>query len=210
MTTGSEGYGTRSALELLQDQLDGVAAWQIAARAREQAENARRENREVRTEARRRLEALRRTNEALLARSDAAVMESVNILSTATPRAVVVHRQDWMREKLSIGLTEQGLTVVAQAQDGADALGISIAEQPDLLVVEDRLPSVRTVEILRTLKLFAPRTVIAAQVEHDSGVGDMLEAGAAAVFHRRVPPAVLCDQIVRYLRNRPRDVLLLT
>lgn len=210
MTMTGDEYGARSTLELLQDQLAGMAAWQIVARAREIAENTRRENREVRTEARRRLEALRRVNTALLARSEVAVAESMHFLSTTTPRAVVVHRQDWMRKKLSAGLAGHGLAVVAQAEDGADALGISIAEQPDLLVVEDRLPSMRTVEVLRSLQDLAPRTVVAAQVEHDSDVGAMLDAGAAVVFSRRVPPAVFCEQVAEFLRDRPERVLLLT
>jgi CheY-like chemotaxis protein len=197
-----ETYRTRSAEQLLQAQRDGVSAWQVASRAREVFEGNRRESREAKIDARRRLDALRRANVALVTRSKAVVV-SGDVLQDAAPRAVVVHRQDWMRGKLALGLRGQGLRVVAEAADGADGLGISIAEQPDLVLIEDRVPSMTTTEVLRSLREFAPGTVTAAQVEHDDEVGDMLDAGAAAVFSRRMPPAQLCEQIVQFLKAQP-------
>jgi CheY-like chemotaxis protein len=208
--THQEIISGRTALQLLQDQLDGVTAWQTAARAREVTESARRDNREVRVEARRRLEALRRVNAAVLARADAAIIESVQLFRPAPPRAVVVHRQDWMREKLTVGLMHEGVAVIAEADDGADALGISIAEQPDLVVLEDRLPSFPAVDVILSLREFAPRTVLAAQVESDNSVGPLLEAGAVAVFNRRVAPGELCCQLVDLLRRRLATGVFLT
>jgi CheY-like chemotaxis protein len=201
---------SRTVLELLQDQLDGVAAWQIAARARELADRARQDNRELRLDARRRLESLRRANAALIAQSEATITEALHVLDVAPPRAVVVHRQDWMREKLAVGLSEHGLAVIAEADDGADALGICIAEQPDLLLLEDRLPSMTATEVLSAVREFSPCTLAAAQVESDRSIGPMLDAGAAAVFGRRVPVATVCEQLAEFLTDHPVEVLLLT
>jgi CheY-like chemotaxis protein len=202
--------GGRTVLELLKDQLEGVAAWQTAARTRELADRARKENREMRLDARRRLESLRRANNALIAQSEATITEALHVLDLTPPRAVVVHRQDWMREKLAVGLSERGFSVIAEADDGADALGICIAEQPDLVLLEDRLPSMTAVEVLCSMRKFARNTVSAAQVESDQSVTEMLDAGAAAVFNRRVPSSVVCEQLAEYLWQRPEEVLLLT
>lgn len=213
MTTLAESHRsdfvTRTAKALLQDQLDGITAWQEAARVMELAETARRENRQAGTEARRRLEALRRTNAALLSRSHEAADDSRKLMGRVPARAVVVHRLDWMRDRLASGLAAQGLSVIAQEHDGADGLGVTIAEQPELLVVEDRLPSIRAAELVSSLRQFAPRTLVAAQVENPGEFELMLEAGADAVFSRRVPPASVCAQLAGFLRDRPQEPLVL-
>jgi CheY-like chemotaxis protein len=199
----------RSMAELERDRQANIAAWRAAAEGRERIESARRENRQVQTEARRRIEALRRANTALLAQSDHSIRESIEILDVARPRAVLVHRQEWVREQLRSALLIHGMEVIAVCDDGADCLGISVAEQPDLVVVEARLPSIPAVELLSSLRQFSPWSLLAAQVESDEEVEAMLAAGARAVFHRRVPAAQACAQLAGYLRERPDDLLLL-
>lgn len=173
------------------------------------AESARRENREVQTEARRRVGALRRANAALLARAESSIADSLKLLDAQAPRAVVVHRQEWMLRTLGTGLSKQGLLVVALCDDGADALGISVAEQPDLVVVEARLPTVPAADLLGSLRQFSPRSLLAVQVETEEDVAPLLAAGASAVFSRRVPTADACARIGVYLRDRPDGHLLL-
>lgn len=197
-------HATRTVADLRQDQLDGIAAWQESARQRELAEDVPHENREAGTESRRRLEALRRTNVAVLSRAESAVPDV-----DAIARAVVVHRLEWMRDQLAVGLRSHSIEVVATEHDGADGLGVTIAEQPDLLVVERRLASVPAEDLVRSLRRFAPNTVVAAQVEHDSDADVMLAAGAAAVFSRRVPPSTVCARLAELLLDRPDEPLLL-
>jgi DNA-binding NarL/FixJ family response regulator len=164
----------------------------------------------MRIDARRRVEALQRTQQALQDRADRSVQESVALLRARPARAMLVHRNTWLRTKLSVGLQAHGLEVLGEFEDGADGLGSAIAEQPDLLVVEDRLPSVSGLELVRQAQHYLPRAVVAAQVEDERGVTSMLEAGARAVFSRRVPPALLAEQIADYLRKAAAEPLLLT
>jgi DNA-binding response OmpR family regulator len=166
--------------------------------------------REMRLDARRRLAALQRTQQALLGRADRTVQESAALLRARPARAMLVHRNQWLRTKLSVGLRAEGLDVLGEFEDGADGLGSAIAEQPDLLVVEDRLPSLSGLEVVRQSQHYLPRAVVAAQVEDERGVAPMLEAGAQAVFSRRVPPALLAEQIADYLRRAAAEPLLLT
>jgi CheY-like chemotaxis protein len=198
----------RTELELLQDQLDGLQAWHRARRDRLAAEQlAAGATREMRLDANRRIEALQRAHSAVLGRADRAAREQLGPLP---PRALLVHRSEWLRNKLTVGLAGEGITVLDGLDDGADGLGTAIVEQPDLLVVDERLPSVPGVELVRQARVFVPRAVIAAQVEDDKAVPAVLDAGADAVFHRRVPPAVLAERVADYLRKGSDSPLLLT
>jgi hypothetical protein len=201
---------TRTPVQLLQDQLDAMTAWQSAVRRLECAQLTLEEAAQPRGDARERLVGLRRANAALLTRADDSITQTLDLLSTRRPRAVVAHGQDWMRDKIASGLTARGVRVLAAVDDGADALGIAVAEQPELVVVEDTLPTICAADLVEALREYAPRALVTAQVRSEREVGEMLDAGASAVFSRRVPPDLLCEQVTVYLNAASDDVLLLT
>lgn len=72
--------------------------------------------------------------------------------------------------------------------NGADALGVVIAEQPDVLFIGDRLAMTTAPALLAEAALFAPRTVLVAQSEHGEERA-LLHAGACAVLPRLLPTA---------------------
>ena len=186
---------TRTQLELLQDQLRGMAAWHAANRVA--AERAQAASREMRMDVNRRMQALRRANKELQARAAALVAESEAALTTA--RAVVVHRNEWAASTIVSRLEERGVRVLARMDDGADGLGALIAEQPELLVVEESLPSIPGAELVRWARRVAPLTAVAVQVAYGDDVARMVEAGASAVFTRQVPPVELADELADLL-----------
>lgn len=47
----------------------------------------------------------------------------------AAPRAVVAHHHEWFVDKVSEGLRDAGVHVVGSTDNGADALGMVVAEQ---------------------------------------------------------------------------------
>jgi DNA-binding NarL/FixJ family response regulator len=94
-------------------------------------------------------------------------------------------------------LAELGIKVVAQLDNGADGVGALVAEQPDLLLVEDALPQVTGMQMLAATRRYAPHTRTAMQVPYDDGLAPALDAGAAAVFTRRTPPADIALQLAR-------------
>lgn len=200
----------RSGIELIEDQLEGLDRWHEVVHARLAAAKTAEGTREMRLDARRRMDALRRAQQALLAHADSRIEESRTVLGAGPARGIIVHRSDWVRAKLALALEELGLTVVASATDGADGLGVAVLEQPDLLIVEEHLPSISGPELVRSTRELSPHTVVAVQVESVGGVGDLLDAGARAVFSRRIPPGTIAEQIVDYLRTRPDEYLLLT
>jgi CheY-like chemotaxis protein len=180
-----------------------VAAWTRQAELLTELTAAETTSREDRMDAQRRLDGLRRTQEALQARA-----HTVHAPPEDRPRAVLVHRNAWLRDKLTLHLAELGVQVLAEAEDGAEGLGIAIAEQPDVVLLEDRLPSLPAVELVAGVREYVPDALVAAHVEHQEDVPALVEAGASAVFSRRVPPEVIADELAGLLEH-PRDEPLL-
>jgi CheY-like chemotaxis protein len=171
-----------------------VTAWQRQAELLTEAAQQPSTSREERMDAQRRLEALERTQQALLERTSGPPAPR-----TGGPRAVLVHRNEWLREQLALHLSEHGVQVLAEAGDGAEGLGIVIAEQPDVVVVEDRLPSMPASELVAAIREFASGALVAVQVEHQEDVTKLVDSGARAVFSRRIPPAVMAEQLAELL-----------
>ena len=185
-------WAPRRALELIAEQLAGVDSWNAARVRAEQQLAATPGNREAALDARRRIEALRREVDAVRCRSELALRDSGELMrARPRPRALIVHRQAWLCGKVATGLAGAGVTVLGVLDDGADAVGWAVAEQPDLLLLEQMLPTLTGQEVVRRVRMFSPSTVIAAQVAYEPDVQPMLDAGADLAVTRRVPPADL-------------------
>ena len=190
----------RSQLDLMTAQLDAIDAWNKARRPSESAAAGVPLTREMRLDLSRRTEARRREQEALLARAAMQLRESGGVVAgRARTRAVLAHRNGWLRDSVAKRLEERGVAVVGLFDDGAEAAGTIVAEQPDLVLVEDRLPTLSGVEVVRRVRTFAPTAVVGAQCLDGSGVRFLVDAGAQAVFTRRIPPADIADQLLECL-----------
>lgn len=186
---------SRSELVLASQQLAAIDAWHRARAAQEAAETSAR-SREARMDLARRREVLDRQQEAIVRRTQEQLRDSGQVLLDGAPtRAVVVHRNEWFRSKVTAGLTTLGITVVAQLDNGAEAVGTVVAEQPDLLLVEDNLPMQPGPDVIRLSRLSSPGTMIAALVAYDDRVPVMLRSGAHAAYPRRVPPLDIADAL---------------
>ena len=180
----------RSDLDLAARQLQAIAAFHRARHVAEEAAAAATRSREMRMDAARRLEVVRREHEALIARSHEQLRLTGTVLRGAAERRVVLaHRNEWFLDKITQVLGAHGLHVVARLDNGADAVGVAVAEQPDLLLVEDSLAMVGGEQVVREVRTFSPQTLVAAQVAYGDRVGPFLDAGASTVFTRKVPPA---------------------
>lgn len=189
----------RSELTLASQQLAAVDSWHRA-RVKQEAMEAGSRSREARMDLARRMEVLRRQQEAIVRRSEQQLRDSGRLLHNAAPtRAVIVHRNEWFQGKVVDGLTGLGIQVVAQLDNGADAVGTVVAEQPDLLLVEDNIPMQPGPDVIRLARLYSPDTVIAAHVAYDDRVSIMLEAGARAAYTRRIPPLEVVEALGQLL-----------
>lgn len=187
-------------LELVLRQIDGVASWHRQRRAQEASALAAR-TREDRLDRTRRTEVLREQHRAIVATTQAQLRASATLLAhTSAPRALLAHRNAWFTGKVREVLVAGGVTVVAELQNGAAAVGVGIAEQPDLVLIEDTLPMLPGDAVVRELLACAPGLLIGAQVAHDDGAPAMLSAGARAVWARRVPPVEVALSLLSLLR----------
>jgi len=196
------GWPLRSELQLIDDQLAGIAAFNADLARRAAPEPARLLTREMQLDGRRRQEVLRREQQALQAHAQRHLVESAHLLAGAVrPRAVLAHRNAWLRTKVADCLLAHGVEVVAVLDDGAETAGVMIVEQPELVLVEDRLPSLCGLEVLQRARAFSPGTLVAAALQDSSEMHRFLDAGARAVFTRRTPPADMAAEVVQCLQE---------
>ena len=179
----------RNELDLAAQQLQAITRFNDARRMAEAAAAAVARSREMRMDVTRSLEVLRREHDAVVARAHEQLRVTGNLLrGTPERRVVIAHRNEWFVGKVAHALQDHGVLVVAKVDNGADAVGIAVAEQPDLLVVEDTLAMVPGEQVVRDVRSYCPDTLVAAQVAYGDRVGPLLHAGAAAVFTRKLPP----------------------
>ena len=194
----------RSDLDLFRQQLTAIERWHEARRATQEAAQRSAASREARMDLARRLDVIRAEHRAIVARTDAQLRSSVELLQrTTTLRAIVVHRNSWFMDKVAADLGLRHIEVVAKLTNGAEAVGAVVAEQPDLLLVEDSLPMMSGEDVVREVRTFAPLTRIGAQVAYDDRIAAMLEAGAHSAYTRRVAPADVAAALAGLLP--PRD-----
>ncbi len=173
-------------------QLAAIANWHAVRRAEERSArtDAASASRQQRLEHNRRMDVLRCEHEAMIQRTHEQLCESAAPLRTTAPRrAVLALHSLWFGRVVAACLAEGGVCVVAHRANGAEAVGIAVAEQPDLVLVGAVLPMVSGEQVIQEVCAFAPDAVVAARAQHDGQIGPLLEAGARIAFTRRVSPA---------------------
>ena len=111
------------------------------------------------------------------------------VRAVAARTVLIVHRHQWFTGPLSQSLADDDTAVPYVIADGAEGIGIMVAEQPDVVVIEDRLSSVTAVDFVTRARVLAPRTAVAVQIATAETSTEVLTAGARAVFTRRLAPA---------------------
>lgn len=195
---------SRNELQLAQLQLRAIDAFNRARRVAKQAAASAAASRELRMDLDRRLEVLRAGHAAVVSRTEEQLRRSVHVLQQSAPRrAVLVHRNAWFTGRLGADLARFGVEIVDQLDNGAKAVGVVVAEQPDLVVVEDRLAMLPGVEVVRQVREYSPTSLIAAQVAFSDDVAVMLAAGATVAYPRQVPPLDVAADLLRLLAAIP-------
>lgn len=105
-------------------------------------------------------------------------------------RVVVVDDEELVREGLvAIVDSDPGLTVVGAAADGASAVETVRRTDPDIVLMDVRMPGVDGIEATRQIVRSSSRTrvLILTTVELDEVVFDALRAGASGFLLKSVP-----------------------
>jgi DNA-binding NarL/FixJ family response regulator len=109
------------------------------------------------------------------------------------PRCLLADDHPALTVAVSAYLSENGFTVVGPAPDGRRAVALAGEEQPELALVDFRMPRLAGVELIRALREASPDTRIAVYTaEADERIAhDVLEAGAVALVLKEAPLADL-------------------
>lgn len=199
----ADGWRPRSELQLVADQLAAVEAFHAGRRGSTRAVDLVVLSREARLDLSRRMAARRREQQALLARAAQQMRESSRLLAgRARPRAVLAHRNAWLRDRVAEGLQGRGVDVVAAVDDGADAAGVLVMEQPDLVFLEDRLPTMTGLEVLKRATELSPQARVLAQLLDLRDGADYLAAGACSVLSRMTRPLDIAEQLALALHQQ--------
>jgi hypothetical protein len=178
----------RSYLDLTVDQLAGIAAFHAVRRAGAATVGGT-TSREDRLDRARLAEVQERQQAALVARLEEQLRTSGDLLPHVVPcRAVLAHRDRWYTDRLTPRLEDLGIEVSVVLDNGADAVGAAVAEQPDLVLVQERLAMVPGEVVVEQVRHCCPRAVLVAHVDSDAKVAALLRAGADGVVTRRMPP----------------------
>lgn len=111
---------------------------------------------------------------------------------------VVVDDQDMVRQGLRLILELAGIDVVGEARDGAEAVAVVAAHQPDVVLMDLRMPGMDGVEATRCIVADGSARVLALTTfDVDEHVVDALRAGAVGFLLKDVTSDGLVDAVRR-------------
>ncbi|MGW4474168.1 response regulator transcription factor [Nonomuraea sp. NPDC004354] len=115
-----------------------------------------------------------------------------------TLKIVIADDEDLIRTGLRIIVeSEEDLTVVGEAADGAEVLPVVRRERPDVVLMDVRMPRLDGIQATANLVALpeAPKVLVVTTFENDDYVYDALRAGASGFLLKRTRPGDLVRAI---------------
>jgi DNA-binding NarL/FixJ family response regulator len=111
-------------------------------------------------------------------------------------RVVVVDDQMLVRSGIS-GLLErtEDIRVVAEASDGAEAVGVIAHARPDVLLLDVRMPHCTGIELLQRQQGKLPPTILLTTFDDDDTLFDGMRAGAKGFLLKNISVERLAQAI---------------
>ncbi|HWH44606.1 MAG TPA: response regulator transcription factor [Thermoleophilaceae bacterium] len=100
---------------------------------------------------------------------------------------------------------QEGMSVVAEAGDGAEAIALVLSERPDLAILDVSMPRRTGLQAAREIKARAPETAVLLLSMHDDDryVFDALRAGAGGYVLKSQADSDLVEAIRAVMRGEP-------
>jgi two-component system response regulator DesR len=125
-------------------------------------------------------------------------------MTTPAIRVVIAEDQKMILGALAALLEAEGdISVIAQAQDGKEALRIVLAHRPDVLVTDIEMPELTGLELANELKRRAVDTavIILTTFARSGYLRRALEAGARGYLLKDAPAGELAEAVRRVHRG---------
>ncbi|HEV7830909.1 MAG TPA: response regulator transcription factor, partial [Pseudonocardiaceae bacterium] len=119
-------------------------------------------------------------------------------MSESQVRILIADDQALLRGSLRVLLeTEPDLIVVGEAGSGAEAVSLVCTENPDVVLMDVRMPVMDGIEATRriTAQEHAPKILVLTTFDLDEYVYSALRAGASGFLLKDTPPAQLLDAV---------------
>lgn len=138
-----------------------------------------------------------------------AVEEAVARTSVWRKRILIADDHDVLRRGIRTMLeSEPGLEVCGEAVDGKDALEKTVAQAPDLLILDINMPILNGLEVVRQIVRRKLKTKILAFSVHDSKqiVEEIIAAGAHCYLSKATAGQNLIHQVNQLLNNQTQSL----
>jgi two-component system chemotaxis response regulator CheY len=114
-------------------------------------------------------------------------------------RIMIVDDAIFMRMKLKDILEKNGYEVVAEAQNGADAIEKYKAERPDIVTMDITMPEMDGIEALRGIKKIdgSARVIMCSAMGQQAMVMEAIQAGALDFIVKPFETDRVIDSIVK-------------
>jgi DNA-binding NarL/FixJ family response regulator len=115
-------------------------------------------------------------------------------------RILICDDQDITRDGLALLLgLEKDITVVGVARDGYEAVDLALQLQPDLVLMDLKMPGCNGVDATRQIRSHLPQTqvLILTTFDDDAWLFDAIQAGAAGYLLKDTPR----EELVRAVRG---------
>jgi DNA-binding NarL/FixJ family response regulator len=126
--------------------------------------------------------------------------------STIARRVLIADDHALVREGIRMMLTgEPGIEVIAEAQNGREALELCRELRPDLVLMDVRMPEMDGLEATRAIKGELPTTSVLVVTSNESPdyLLDAIRAGAAGYVLKEATRSELIDSVLKVLGGEP-------
>ena len=122
-------------------------------------------------------------------------------MADVTPpvRVVIVDDDPLVRASLRMLLDGDGITVVGEAEDGAEGQRLVADERPDVVLMDIRMPGVDGLTATEAIlgRDDPPQIILLTTFDADEHIMRALRAGAAGFLLKDTPPADIVDAVHR-------------
>ncbi|MCH8818906.1 MAG: response regulator transcription factor [Acidobacteria bacterium] len=123
------------------------------------------------------------------------------------PVRIVVADDHWLMRDGTCHILEQcpDLKVVGDAEDGQHALELIERLQPDIAILDIRMPKLNGIEVVRRMKDHSPNTkaLMLTAYDDDDYIIALMEAGALGYLLKTARPSELIDAVQRIHQGEP-------